>query len=132
MYASGVRGTVEIYPEYAEGLRDLDGFSHVYLLYVFHLAGPPKLQVKPFLDNQERGVFATRSPRRPNALGMSLVKLISCKDLILEVDGIDILDGTPLLDIKPYVSRFEQHEDARFGWVDLIPEDEARRRGRRR
>jgi tRNA-Thr(GGU) m(6)t(6)A37 methyltransferase TsaA len=115
--AAGVRGTVELFAAYAEGLKDLKGFSHIILLYHFHKSGPPKLLVEPFLDKTPHGVFATRAPSRPNAIGLSIVKLIEIRDHRLTVENIDVLDGTPLLDIKPYVPEFDHHPVDRTGWL---------------
>jgi tRNA-Thr(GGU) m(6)t(6)A37 methyltransferase TsaA len=129
--ARGVKGRVVVDPEYAEGLADLDGFSHIYLFYAFHRARETKLTVCPFLEDTPRGVFATRSPARPNKLGFSVVRLLSVEGNVLHVEDVDILDGTPLLDIKPYVARFDTRENVRSGWQDAIAEDEAARRGRR-
>jgi tRNA-Thr(GGU) m(6)t(6)A37 methyltransferase TsaA len=130
-YAKGCKGRAEIFPEFAEGLRDLDGFSHVYLIYHFHKAESARLMVKPFLQDIERGVFATRSPCRPNAIGLSVVELVRREGNVLHLDGLDILDGTPLLDIKPYTSRFDIFKAARNGWQDDVDEEMARQRGRR-
>lgn len=130
-YAKGCRGRAEIFPEYEEGLRDLDGFSHIYLIYHFHLSTTAKLIVKPFLQDVERGVFATRAPTRPNAIGLSIVELVSREGNILYLDGVDILDGTPLLDIKPYVTRFDCVETLRNGWQDEVDDETARQRGKR-
>jgi len=113
----GVKGSVEIFPEYAEGLKDLAGFSHIYLIYHLHQSEGYDLQVVPFLDDKERGLFATRAPRRPNPVGISLVRLIRVRDNILEIQDIDILDNTPLLDIKPYTPRFDERKDTRSGWL---------------
>ncbi len=118
---SQAKGVVEVYPEYAEGLQDLEGFSHIILLYFFHELSGFSLLVKPFLDDQLRGVFATRYPARPNPIGLSVVTLISRNDNILQVEGLDILDGTPLLDIKPYVSDFDVHTGTRSGWYNSSP-----------
>ncbi len=115
--AWGVRGTVEVFPDYALGLRDLNGFSHIILLYHFHLAKSFSLMVKPFLDDDMRGVFATRAPTRPNSIGISTVRLVEIKGNILDVEDVDILDGTPLLDIKPYVPDFDVREVDRIGWL---------------
>jgi tRNA-Thr(GGU) m(6)t(6)A37 methyltransferase TsaA len=109
---------VEIYPEFGEGLQDLDGFSHIILLYVFHESTDFSLLVKPFLDDQLRGVFATRYPARPNQVGLSVVKFISQIGPVLQVEGVDMLDGTPLLDIKPYVADFDVRTDTRSGWYE--------------
>jgi tRNA-Thr(GGU) m(6)t(6)A37 methyltransferase TsaA len=130
-YAKGCKGRVEIFPEFAEGLCDLDGFSHVYLIYHFHQAGSARLMVKPFLQDVERGVFATRAPCRPNAIGLSVVELVRREGNVLHLDGVDILDGTPLLDIKPYTARFDCIETTRNGWQNEVDEETARRRGRR-
>jgi len=115
--ASGIRGSVEVFPEFAEGLKDLDGFSHVILLYHFHQVREVKLVVTPFMDPQPRGVFATRAPKRPNPIGLSIVKLLSIEQNVLRVENVDILDGTPLLDIKPYVPEFDHHPADRVGWL---------------
>lgn len=131
VYAIGCRGRAELLPEFADGLRDLDGFSHIYLIYHFHKAGPAKLLVKPFLQDVERGVFATRAPCRPNTIGLSIVELIRRDGNVLHLDGVDILDGTPLLDIKPYTAKFDRFETSRNGWQDEIDDETARRRGRR-
>ena len=116
--AKGVRGRVEILPEFVEGLADLDGFSHVTLLYHFHKSRDYTLTVVPFMDTEPRGVFATRAPRRPNPIGLSTVRLIRVEGNILHVENVDILDGTPLLDIKPYVPEFDHQEGYRSGWLD--------------
>ena len=116
--AQSVRGTVSVFPEYAEGLQDLDGFSHVMLLYHFHQASAAKLAVIPFMDSQPRGVFATRAPTRPNPIGLSVVKLLKIEGRTLDVENVDILDGTPLLDIKPYVPEFDRHPADRVGWLE--------------
>ncbi len=115
--ASGIRGSVEVFPEFTEGLKDLDGFSHVILLYHFHQVREVKLVVTPFMDPQPRGVFATRAPKRPNPIGLSIVKLLGIEQNVLHVENVDILDGTPLLDIKPYVPEFDHHPADRVGWL---------------
>lgn len=130
-YASGCKGRVEIFPQFAEGLRDLEGFSHIYLVYHFHRCGPTRLLVNPFLQDVERGVFATRAPCRPNAVGLSIVELIRREENVLLIDNVDVLDGTPLLDIKPYTAKFDCIEPTRNGWQDEVDEETARRRGRR-
>jgi tRNA-Thr(GGU) m(6)t(6)A37 methyltransferase TsaA len=109
-------GQIEVYPEFADGLQDLDGFSHLHLLYVFHCSSEYSLRVKPFLDNRLRGLFATRHPCRPNPIGLSVVRLIERRGNVLEVEGVDMLDGTPLLDIKPYVPDFDVRTYVRTGW----------------
>ena len=115
--AMDIMGSLEIYEAYAGGLKDLEGFSHIILLYYFHLAGKMRLRLRPFLDEVERGVFATRAPTRPNSIGISVVRLVSRDDSILTIRGVDMLDGTPLLDIKPYVPRFDVHPGGRIGWL---------------
>jgi len=130
-YAEGCKGRAEVFPEFEVGLRDLEGFSHVYLIYHFHQAGPAKLLVKPFLQDIERGVFSTRAPCRPNAVGLSIVELVRREGNVLHLDGVDVLDGTPLLDIKPYTAKFDHIETRRNGWQDEVDEETARRRGRR-
>jgi len=131
VYAKGCKGTAEIFTKFADGLRDLEGFSHIYLIYHLHKAGPVKLTVKPFIQDVERGVFATRAPCRPNPIGLSIVKLVCCEGNILHLDGVDVLDGTPLLDIKPYTARFDRIGNTRNGWQDEVDEETARLRGRR-
>jgi tRNA-Thr(GGU) m(6)t(6)A37 methyltransferase TsaA len=116
--AAGVGGTVEVFPEYAAGLRSVEGFSHLTLLYHFHLASEPGLVVRPLLDTEPRGVFATRSPRRPNAIGLSTVRLVRVEGRVLHVEDVDVVDGTPLLDIKPYVPAFDYRDGARIGWFE--------------
>lgn len=111
-------GVVEVYPEFAPGLKDLEGFSHVYLLFHMHKTGEVKLKVTPFLDEQSRGLFATRAPSRPNPIGLSLVKIVRIEKNLIHVDRVDVLDGTPLIDLKPYVPAFEEVEDARIGWLE--------------
>lgn len=113
------RGEVEVFEEFAAGLADVEGFSHVTLLYYFHRAGEERLTVKPYLDDVERGVFATRHPRRPNHLGLTTVRLLERRENVLVVAGVDMLDGTPLLDIKPYVPAFDPvPDDAKAGWLE--------------
>jgi tRNA-Thr(GGU) m(6)t(6)A37 methyltransferase TsaA len=119
--ARGVKGSVELLAEYAEGLRDLDGFSHIILLYWFHVSRGFELEVVPFLDTEPRGVFATRAPRRPNPIGLSVVRLDRIEGRVVHVVGVDMLDGTPLLDIKPYVPAFDAPEEpveVRTGWLE--------------
>ncbi len=115
--AAGVSGTVEIYDEFVSGLKDIEGFSHIILLYAFHRSDGYKLQVKPFLEDVVHGVFAVRAPNRPNPIGFSIVKLIKKDKNILHIENIDVLNGTPLLDIKPYVPEFDCFNDAASGWV---------------
>lgn len=115
--AQGIAGTVEIETEYAAGLKDIEGFSHVILIYHFHLAEGYSLEVEPFLDNELHGVFATRAPKRPNPIGISAVKLVRVEGRILHIEDVDILDGTPLLDLKPYVPEFDVRKAERIGWL---------------
>ena len=131
VFSKGIRGSVELFSEYVDGLKDLDGFSHIYLFYYFDRSTQVKMKLKPYLAEDVRGVFATRAPHRPNKIGMSLVKLLKISDNILEVEEVDILDGTPLLDIKPYIKRFDLRGDVRSGWQDDIPDDIAFSQGRR-
>ncbi len=118
--ALSVRGNVDVFDKYVKGLSDLDGFSHVMLLYHFHQAAGPKLVVTPFMDSQVRGVFATRAPTRPNPIGLSVVKLLGIEGRTLHVENVDVLDGTPLLDIKPYVPEFDHHPADRVGWLEQV------------
>ena len=115
--AQDATGTVVVDEQYAPGLKDLDGFSHLHLLYHFHRAGRVELAVVPYLDTTKRGVFATRSPLRPVQIGLSLVELISIDGNRLAIRGVDVLDGTPLLDIKPFIPHFDNRPDARSGWM---------------
>jgi tRNA (adenine37-N6)-methyltransferase len=130
-YAVGIPGTVEVFPEYVDGLDDLESFSHIYLIYHLHRSKGFKPKVIPFMQDEKRGVFATRSPSRPNAIGISLVRLVGREGNLLHVEDVDILDGSPLLDIKPYIFRFDSREDARSRWQDEVDEATARERGRR-
>jgi tRNA-Thr(GGU) m(6)t(6)A37 methyltransferase TsaA len=124
--ARGYRGTITVFSDYVDGLADLDGFSHIILLCHFHQARPHRLRVVPYLDDQERGLFATRAPSRPNPIGLSVVRLQAIDGAEVTIDGVDLLDGTPLLDIKPWVGEFDQRdEEVRCGWLDA-----ARRRRR--
>jgi tRNA-Thr(GGU) m(6)t(6)A37 methyltransferase TsaA len=115
VFAEGCRGEVEVFERYAQGLLGVEGFSHLHLLYVLHRSGPPALLVVPFLDQVPHGVFATRAPDRPNAIGLSIVRLVRRKGRVLLVEDLDVLDGTPLLDIKPYVERFDTRSGTRGG-----------------
>jgi tRNA-Thr(GGU) m(6)t(6)A37 methyltransferase TsaA len=115
--AKGVAGSVEIFEMFVDGLKDLEGFSHIILIYHFHRSRGYTMRVKPFLDDHLRGVFATRAPRRPNAVGISLVRLIRVEEAILHIEDVDILDGTPLLDIKPHVPDFDARKTVRIGWL---------------
>jgi len=116
--ATGVHGTIEVYKEYQAGLKDLEGFSHIILLYHFHHSHGFHLQVVPFMDTQPRGLFATRAPKRPNPIGLSVVQLDRIENNTLHVQNVDILDGTPLFDIKPYVPEFDSITNVRTGWLE--------------
>ena len=115
--AEGVMGIVEVAREYVEGLRDVDGFSHLILVYHCHLAQDYSLLVRPFLDERLHGVFSTRAPSRPNPVGVSVVRLTRMEKNILHIQDVDIIDGTPLLDIKPFVPEFDQRKAERIGWL---------------
>jgi tRNA-Thr(GGU) m(6)t(6)A37 methyltransferase TsaA len=116
--AKHITGTIEIFPEYAEGLSDLDGFSHIYVIFHLHRSSGHKLKVIPFLDTVERGVFATRSPARPGAVGLSVTEIVSVNGNIIEIRGVDMLDGSPVIDIKPYVPEFDEYTEIRKGWLE--------------
>ena len=138
--AQGSAGRVEVFPQYAEGLDDLEGFSHLHLIYWLHradeiagsVAGPSPLKVVPFLDDVPRGVFATRNPVRPNPLGLSVVRLVERRGAELLVEDLDVLDGTPLLDIKPYVEGFDLRVGTRGGWFEAVSPEKFISRGERR
>jgi len=116
--AKGIDGTVEVFPEYAEGLKDIEGFSHLILIYYFHLSKGFSLKVKPYMDDEAHGVFAMRGPSRPNPIGISVVRLVKVEGNILYIQDVDMVDGTPLLDIKPYVPEFDIREVERTGWLE--------------
>ncbi len=130
-YADGCTGTVEVFEEFAKGLQDIEGYSHIYLLYHLDRAQPGSLLVKPFLQDIEHGIFSTRAPGRPNPIGMSLVRLLSREGNLLHIANIDTLDGTPLLDIKPYSRRIDCVIGTRDGWQDEVDDTTAAIRGRR-
>ncbi len=127
--AAGVTGTAELDADLAAGLADLDGFSHVILIYLFDRASGFDLAVVPFLDSEPRGLFATRAPRRPNPVGLSVVRLVRVEGAVLHLEGVDMLDGTPLLDIKPFVPAFDVPAGGacRTGWLEEVG-DRARER----
>ncbi len=116
--ADGVKGTITLKEKYLEGLKDLEGFSHIYVLYHFHQAKAAQLTVTPFMDKASHGIFATRAPRRPNAIGLSVLRLTDIVGLQLQIENVDILDGTPILDIKPYVPDFDHVTVESIGWLD--------------
>jgi len=116
--AAKIQGTITMDKEYEQGLSDLEGFSHIILLYHFHQSKGYNLMVKPFLDDQKRGLFSTRAPRRPNPIGLSIVKLIKREGNKLTIEGIDVVNGTPLIDIKPYVPGFDAREVTAIGWLE--------------
>jgi len=116
--AKGANGTVEIFPEYAEGLKDIEGFSHIILLYHFHLSRESALLAKPYMDNEAHGVFTMRGPSRPNPIGISVVYLVKVEGNMLHIQDVDIVDGTPLLDIKPYIPEFDIRKVERIGWLE--------------
>ena len=115
--ATGIRGTIDLFDEYHAGLKDLEGFSHIMLLYHFHRSQGFNLQVVPFMDSELRGLFATRAPKRPNPIGISVVQLDKIENGVLHIQNVDIMDGTPLLDIKPYVPEFDSPQNIRTGWL---------------
>ena len=121
-------GKLFIEEQYSEGLKDLAGFSHIYLIYIFHLASRTEMTVTPFMDTTSRGVFATRSPLRPNHIGLSLVELQSVDENVVTIKGVDVLDGTPLLDIKPYISAFDKVDNSRSGWMTASDDEVAQKR----
>jgi len=116
--AANMEGTVHILDEFVAGLKDLEGFSHIILIYAFHGSTGFNLEVTPFMDTVPRGLFATRAPRRPNPIGLSVVQLVERHEGILTIRGVDILDGTPLLDIKPFVPKFDSPEVTATGWLE--------------
>lgn len=116
--ARGINGSVEVFPQYTEGLKDVEGFSHIILIYHFHLSGESSLTVKPYMDTESHGVFAMRGPSRPNSIGISVVRLVKVEENILRIQDVDIVDGTPLLDIKPYVPEFDTKDVESIGWLE--------------
>jgi tRNA-Thr(GGU) m(6)t(6)A37 methyltransferase TsaA len=130
-YATGVRGTIELLPEYEAGLEDIERFSHICVIFQFHRSRMGGLTVRSRLDGAPRGVFATRSPRRPNPLGLSVVRLVGREGAVLTIEDVDMLDGSPVLDIKPYIERFETDAEVRSGWQGSIDESEADAAGAR-
>jgi tRNA-Thr(GGU) m(6)t(6)A37 methyltransferase TsaA len=118
VFSDGITAKIEVYPEFQEGLKDLDGFSHIILLYVFHKSKDYRLLCRPFLDNKERGLLSTRAPKRPNPIGLSVVELIKIEENIITIGSPDVIDNTPLLDIKPYVDDFDLKKKVKSGWYD--------------
>lgn len=118
--AQNSEGIVEVYEPYRQGLKDLEGFERIWLIYWFHKAAKSRLLVTPYLDTTERGLFATRAPCRPNPIGLSSVCLLRIEAGLIYISEVDILDGTPLLDIKPYTSRFDNFKIERNGWLDHV------------
>ena len=111
-------GTVELFPQFKQGLKDLEGFSHIILIYHFHKSKGYDLLCRPFLDKVKRGLFATRAPSRPNPIGLSLVRLQGINDNVLQVSSLDVIDGTPLIDIKPYIPQFDAPKEVKVGWFE--------------
>lgn len=116
--AGGVKGTIELLPEYADGLKDLEGFSYITLIYHFHKVNGYQLQVVPFMDTEKHGIFACKAPKRPNPVGISTVKLTGIKGNVIHIEEVDMLDGTPLIDIKPFYPRYDNREHASAGWLE--------------
>lgn len=116
--AEGIKGYIEVLPEYASGLKDLDGFSHITLLYHFHKVKGFELQVIPFMDTRKRGIFSCKAPKRPNAIGISTVRLLRVEGNIVYIEQVDMLDGTPLIDIKPFYPRYDNRENVTIGWLE--------------
>lgn len=116
--AEGIRDTIELLEEYVPGLQDLDGFSHITLLYHFHRVDGYELTVVPFMDTQKRGVFSCKAPKRPNAIGLSTVQLLGIENNILHIDQVDMLDGTPLIDIKPFYPKYDNRRNVNVGWLE--------------
>ncbi|MBN1283426.1 MAG: tRNA (N6-threonylcarbamoyladenosine(37)-N6)-methyltransferase TrmO [Proteobacteria bacterium] len=122
-FKDDVTGRAELFPEYWDGLKDLDGFSHAILICHFNRAKEAKLRGRPFLEDEEHGIFAIRSPNRPNHIGLSVVRLLKVEDGVVVFGEVDILDETPLIDIKPYVSHFDARENVKNGWIEKHFED---------
>ncbi|MBT3182797.1 MAG: tRNA (N6-threonylcarbamoyladenosine(37)-N6)-methyltransferase TrmO [Deltaproteobacteria bacterium] len=122
-FKDDVTGRIELFPEYWDGLKDLDGFSHAILIYHFNRAKEANLLGRPFLEDVDHGIFAIRSPKRPNHIGISVVRIEGIEKGAVVFSEVDILNGTPLLDIKPYVSHFDAREDVKNGWIEKHFED---------
>jgi len=117
-FKKSVRGRIKLFPKYKSGLKDIEGFSHLILIYYFHKAGQEKLIAKPFLEDESHGIFAIRSPMRPNHIGISIVKLEKVRNNVITFSEVDMLDGTPLLDIKPFISHYDSRKNVKNGWLD--------------
>ena len=117
-FEKDMRGTIRLFPKYQAGLKDIEGFSHLILIYYFNRLTEERIVGMPFLEDKEHGIFAMRSPYRPNHIGFSIVKLEEEKDNVITFSEVDILDGTPLLDIKPYVKHFDSRHNVKNGWID--------------
>jgi len=133
VFARAAKGVVEVFPEYADGLKDIEGFSHIILIYHFHLADGYSLVSMPFLEEEQHGIFAIRHFKRPNPIGLSIVRLECVRGNKLEISEVDIIDGTPLLDIKPFVPQFDNRPDAKSGWLgnphlDMVKGESGRHR----
>lgn len=116
--AQGIKGHIELLPEYVEGLKDLEGFSHITLLYHFHKVNGYQLVVTPFMDTEQHGIFSCKAPKRPNTIGLSTVRLLSIQKNIIDIEQVDMLDGTPLIDIKPFYPRYDNRENVSIGWLE--------------
>lgn len=118
IFSNGAKGKVEVYPKYAAGLKNIGGFSHLILLYHFHLVKSYSMISKPFIGNTEKGIFSIRHPERPNPIGISIVRLDNVKENVLEISDVDVIDGTPLIDIKPLVYEFDNRDNIKSGWIN--------------
>lgn len=116
--AEGIKGYIELLPEYVVGLKDLEGFSHITLVYRFHKIEGFELEVIPFMDTEKRGIFSCKAPKRPNAIGISTVKLVAIEGNMIHIEQVDMLDGTPLIDIKPFYPRYDNRENVTIGWLE--------------
>jgi tRNA (adenine37-N6)-methyltransferase len=116
--ADGIQGQIELLPEYVAGLKDLEGFSHITLVYHFHKIEGFELEVIPFMDTEKRGIFSCKAPKRPNAIGISTVKLLRIEGNILHIEQVDMLDGTPLIDIKPFFPKYDNRNHVLIGWLE--------------
>lgn len=116
--AEGIKGQIELLPEYVGGLKDLEGFSHITLIYRFHKIEGFELEVIPFMDTEMRGIFSCKAPKRPNAIGISTVKLLSIERNIIHIEQVDMLDETPLIDIKPFFPKYDNRDNVLIGWLE--------------